>query len=109
MPPVELRGDEAGLPLHESGVRRPGLLQSVRLLGLDREGVDEYHRAYLLLLHLLEERDVPVHLDQLRHILPPPGGWHRRYEIMMPVGAPRRTRGRSVHPSACKDEKNGQE
>jgi hypothetical protein len=42
-------------------------LELVGLLGLDREGVDEDHRAELL-LHLLKERDVPIHLDQLRHL-----------------------------------------
>jgi hypothetical protein len=41
---------------------------------------------------LFEKRDVPIHLDQLRHL---PfllfGGWHRQYESMMPVGEFRRT------------------
>jgi hypothetical protein len=68
---VKLRGDEAGLLFHERGIRRPGLEQLVGLLGLYREGVDQDHRADLL-LHLLKERHMPIHLDQLRHLLPPP-------------------------------------
>jgi hypothetical protein len=59
---VKLRGDEAGLLLHERGIRRPGFLELVGLFGFDRESVDEDHRADLL-LHLRKERDVPIHLD----------------------------------------------
>jgi hypothetical protein len=64
---VELRGDETRLLLHEGGIRRPGFLKSVGLLGLDREGVDQDYRADLFLLHLLKERYMPIHLDQLWH------------------------------------------
>jgi len=60
---VKLRGDEAGLLLHEGGIRGPGILELVGLLGLDGKRVDQDHRADLLLLHLLEERHMPIHFD----------------------------------------------
>src|SRR5687767_13153935 len=83
--PVKLRGDETGLLLHEGGIRGPGFLELVCLLGLDGEGVDEDHRADLF-LHLFEERYVPIHLNQLRHLFSLLfGGWHRQYESMMPL------------------------
>jgi hypothetical protein len=60
---VKLCGDEAGLLLHEGGIRGPGILELLCLLGFDRKGVDQNYRADLLLLHLFEERHMPIHFD----------------------------------------------
>src|SRR5215475_11413569 len=42
---VELRGDEAGLPLHKCRVRRPGVEELLNLSGIDLEGIDEDDRT----------------------------------------------------------------
>jgi hypothetical protein len=39
------------------------------------KSVDQDHWADVLFLYLFEERDVPIHLDQLRHLSALLDGW----------------------------------
>jgi 2-polyprenyl-6-methoxyphenol hydroxylase-like FAD-dependent oxidoreductase len=66
---MELRRNETGLSLHYRSVRAPGAQELIDLFRIKVELVDQDDGSPRV-VHLLEDRDVRVHFNQLWHVPP---------------------------------------